>query len=205
VAVATVTTQSSIGREVAVTRHLADGEEFSMPLHRLLARGQRLFTAAWTIQEGGGRPLTKGTGNPLTDRSSPLAFPRNFNRVSGPDANSCAGCHNVPHGVPGGGGDIVANVFVLGQRFDFVTFEGNDAIPARGEANELGLPSQLQSIANSRATLGMFGSGFIEMLARQMTVDLQAIRDATVPGTSRRLISKGVSFGRLPGNQMDDG
>jgi len=197
VAVATVTTQSSIGREVAVTRHLADGEEFSMPLHRLLARGQRLFTAAWTIQEGGGRPLTKGTGNPLTDRSSPLAFPRNFNRVSGPDANSCAGCHNVPNGVPGGGGDIVANVFVLGQRFDFVTFDGNDAMPARGEANELGLPSQLQSIANSRATLGMFGSGFIEMLARQMTVDLQAIRDATVPGTSRRLISKGVSFGTI--------
>src|SRR5438105_4037670 len=132
VAVAAVATQSSIGREVAVTGHLADGEEFSMPLHKLLARGQRLFTAAWTIQEGGGRPLTKGTGNPLTDRSTPLAFPRNFNRVSGPDANSCAGCHNLPYGLPGGGGDIVANVFVLGQRFDFATFDGNDAMPTRG-------------------------------------------------------------------------
>jgi hypothetical protein len=88
-AVAAVATQSSIGREVAVTRHLADGEEFSMPLHKLLARGERLFTAAWTIQEGGGRPLTKGTGNPLTDRSTPLAFPRNFNRVSGPRKFLC--------------------------------------------------------------------------------------------------------------------
>jgi len=113
----------------------------------------------------------------------------------------------VPHGVPGGGGDIVANVFVLGQRFDFVTFEGNDAIPARGEANELGLPSQLSVHRHSRATLGMFGSGFIEMLARQMTVDLQAIRDATVPGTSRRLISRACHSGRLPGTRwtMDDG
>src|SRR5207237_141740 len=175
VAVAAVATQSSIGREVAVTGHLADGEEFSMPLHKLLARGQRLFTAAWTIQEGGGRPLTKGTGNPLTDRSTPLAFPRNFNRVSGPDANSCAGCHNLPYGLPGGGGDIVANVFVLGQRFDFATFDGNDAMPTRGVANEQGAPSQLQSIANSRATLGMSGSGFIEMLAQEMTRDLQAI------------------------------
>jgi hypothetical protein len=204
VAVATASPQSSIGREVAVTRHLADGEEFSMPLHRLLARGQRLFTAAWTIQEGGGRPLTKGTGNPLTDRSTPLAFPRNFNRVSGPDANSCAGCHTLPHGLVGGGGDIVANVFVLGQRFDFATFDGNDAMPTRGEVNEQGLPSLLQSIANSRATLGMSGSGFIEMLARQMTGDLQAIRDATAPGTSRRLLSKGVSFGTIA-RQPDGG
>jgi cytochrome c peroxidase len=164
-------------------------------LHDLLAHGRRLFTASWTIQEGGGRPLMKGTGNPLTDAASPLVFPRNFNRVSAPDANSCAGCHNLPFGIAGGGGDIVANVFVLGQRFDFATFDGNDTMPIRGAANEVGVPVQLQTLANSRATLGMFGSGYIEMLARQMTVDLQAIRDGTPPGGSRRLRSKGVSFG----------
>jgi hypothetical protein len=33
------------------------------------------------------------------------------------------------------------------------------------------------------------------MLARQMTADLQAVRDATQPGGSGALISKGVSFG----------
>jgi len=55
----------------------------------------------------------------------------------------------------------------------------------------------LQSIANSRATLGMFGSGYIEMLARQMTADLQAIRNATSPGTSNALVSKGILFGRI--------
>src|SRR6266496_5949311 len=93
---ATLLSQSSIGREVAVPNHLADGQEFSTPLHDLLAHGQKLFTAVWTIQEGGGRPLTKGTGNPLSNSSSPLLFPRNFNRISAPDANSCAGCHNVP-------------------------------------------------------------------------------------------------------------
>jgi hypothetical protein len=96
-----------------------------------------------------------------------LEFPRNFNRISAPDANSCAGCHNIPFGVPGGGGDIVANVFVLGQRFDFATFDGADLTPTRGELDERGLTTRLQSIANSRATLGMFGSGYIEMLARR--------------------------------------
>jgi cytochrome c peroxidase len=193
--VVTATSQSQIGQEISVPRHLRDGEEFTTPLRELLAFGQRLFAASWTIQEGGGRPLTKGTGNALTDPASPLVFPRNFNRISAPDSNSCAGCHNLPFGIAGGGGDIVANVFVLGQRFDFATFDGNDGVPTRGAIDEAGLPVVLQTIADSRATLGMFGSGYIEMLARQMTQDLQAIRDATPPGRARRLFSKGVSFG----------
>jgi hypothetical protein len=142
-----VGTQSQIGREVAVPRHLADGEEFSIPLSALLEHGRALFTAIWTSQEGGGRPLTKGTGSPLSDGTNPLRFPRNFNRISAPEANSCAGCHNVP--IPGGGGDIVANVFVLGQRFDFATFGGNETVLTGGSLDESGSPTTLQSIANS--------------------------------------------------------
>jgi hypothetical protein len=123
----------------------------------------------------------------------PLLFPRNFNRISAPDANSCAGCHAQPR--VGGGGDIVANVFVLGQRFDFATFDAADPIATRGSRDELGRPVTEQSIANERATLGMFGSGFIEMLARQMTAELQAIRDSIPPGASKSLVAKAVSFG----------
>ncbi|MCA9709288.1 MAG: thiol oxidoreductase [Myxococcales bacterium] len=186
-----------IGQEVAVPVHLADGEEHDISLEQLLEHGKGLFTAVWTIQEGGGRPLTTGTGKPLADPGSPLVFPRNFNRVSAPDANSCAGCHNAPFGQAGGGGDIVANVFVLGQRFDFATFDGSDLLPLRGAVDELGNPVRLQTIANERNTLGMFGSGYIEMLARQMTADLQAIRDDMAPGDSSVLVSKGVTFGTL--------
>jgi cytochrome c peroxidase len=188
---------ADIGREVSIPRHLQDGEEFDVSLDQLLRHGKRLFTAVWTNQEGGGRPLTKGNGNPLADPSSPLEFPRNFNRISAPDANSCAGCHNAPFGIAGGGGDIVANVFVLGQRFDFSTFARGDKVPTRGSVDERGVKVTEQTIANSRNTLGMFGSGFIEMLSRQMTADLQAIRDAIPPGGSAALVSKGVSFGTL--------
>src|SRR5262249_22582539 len=60
-----------------------------------------------------------------------------------------------------------------------------------------GRPVLQQTAANSRATIGMFGSGFIEMLARQITADLQAIRDATPPRASSALISKGISFGTI--------
>lgn len=186
---------AEIGREVSVPTHLQDGEEFQVSLKNLIDHGKRLFTAVWTVQEGGGRPLTKGTGAPLSDPFDPLVFPRNFNRVSAPDANSCAGCHNAPFGLPGAGGDIVANVFVLGQRFDFATFDHAETTPTKGAVDEQGQFVTLQTIANSRATLGMFGSGFIEMLARQMTADLQAIRDATPPGGSNPLVSKGISFG----------
>ncbi len=190
---------SQVGREVAIPRHLADGDEFRMGLHQLLDFGRALFTANWTSQEGGGRPMTKGTGAPLSDGDAPLTFPRNFNRISGPDANSCAGCHNAPFGIAGGGGDIVANVFVLGQRFDFATFDGNESpLPGTvGSHDESGEPVTLGSIANSRNTLGMFGSGYIELLAREVTVDLQAIRNSLQPGQSRALTSKGLSFGSL--------
>jgi hypothetical protein len=167
---------ASIGRERAVARHLGDGEEFSLPLRALLAHGRLLFSANWTRQEGGGRPHSKGTGGPLSNPSAPLLFPRNFNRISAPDANSCAGCHNAP--MIGGGGDIVANVFVLGQRFDFATLDRVDPTPTASSFDENGDAVGLQTVANSRNTLGMGGSGYIEILAREMSADLRRQRDA---------------------------
>jgi cytochrome c peroxidase len=186
-----------IGRELSVTRHLADDEEFEISLTELVEIGRKLFTANWTEQEGGGRPLTKGTGKQLTDPSSPLVGKRAFNRISAPDANSCAGCHNIPYGIAGGGGDFVTNVFVLGQRLDFATFDPTDAMPTRGAVDENGKALSLQTAANLRASTGMFGAGYLEMLARQMTADLQAIRDHLALGATATLESKGVRFGTL--------
>ncbi|HKR95087.1 MAG TPA: thiol oxidoreductase, partial [Candidatus Angelobacter sp.] len=113
---------------------------------------------------------------PVSDPSAPLKGPRGWSRISGPDSNSCAGCHNAPYGIPGGGGDLATGVFVLSQRFDFVTFDPKDKLPTRGAVDERGRPVTMQALANFRATTGMFGSGYLEMLAREMTEDLQAIR-----------------------------
>jgi len=188
---------SQIGREVAVPRHLQDGDEFHLSIPQLLAFGEKLFTARWTVQEGAGRPLSKGTANGarLSDPSTPLVFPLNFNRLSGPDANSCSGCHNLPS--TGGGGDRVTNVFVLGQRFDFISFNHSDTMATAGALDERASFFTQQTFANERKTIGMNGSGFIEMLARQMTSDLQATRDSIPPGASKALTTKGVSFGVL--------
>src|SRR5690348_1148456 len=75
-----------LGREVAIPVHLQDGEEFTTPKLELIQFGAQLFNAKFTVQEGAGRPLSKGTGAPISDPSSPLVFPRNFDRISSPDA-----------------------------------------------------------------------------------------------------------------------
>src|SRR5688500_17390824 len=52
---------AAIGREVGVVVHLRDGEEYRRSVSQLLRHGRTLFEAVFTAQEGGGRPLSKGT------------------------------------------------------------------------------------------------------------------------------------------------
>lgn len=87
------------------------------------------------------------------------------------------------------------NVFVLAQALDPVTESVNGAF------------------SNERNTLGMFGAGVIEMLAREMSHELIAIREDAREvarnedrSVSRQLVSKGVSFGSitvLPDGRVD--
>jgi hypothetical protein len=177
----------TVGGELAVPRHLEDGEELSAPILMVIAHGKTLFSANWTDQDGAGRPLTTGAGEPLADPSNPLRHARGFNRLSGPDANSCQGCHNKPHGIAGGAGDFVTSGIEQAERLDFVTFDRAAPIA----------PQSLATLGNLRSTPGLFGAGYIEMLAREMTHELQQTRDTIQPGQSKPLVSKGVSFGTL--------
>lgn len=186
-----------LGREAALPRHLFDGEESRLSVADLLAFGRDVFIANWTDQDGAGRPLIKGTGGTLTDPKQRLDGTLSMNRVSGPDANSCAGCHNAPHGIAGGRGDFASVVFQGAQRFDFVTFDRTDKVRTRGSLDERGRPATLQSVGNARVPPDLFGAGYLEMLARQITADLQRTRDSILPGQSKPLSSTAISFGVL--------
>ncbi len=184
--------RAAIGDVPAVPEHLEQSkiESGAVDLASVVDHGAKLFAANFNTLDGAGRPETTGTGGPRDRRESP----ENFNRISAPDANSCAGCHNLPR--VGGGGDNVANVFVLGQRFPFVNFDAG-----AGDAFQ---DHTLEEVANERNTLGMFGSGFVELLAREMTTDLLAIRDAAIAAaaasgsdTTMSLDTKGVNFGAI--------
>ena len=156
----------------------------------LLEQGKTLMNASFNTFDGAGRPESTGNGAPRERRE----FPSNFNRISGPDASACSGCHNLPFS--GGGGDNVANVFLLAQRFGFVNFDqtlGDDFFE-----------HTLENVGNERNTLGMFGSGFIELLAREMTSDLHQIKETAIKqakekqiSVTKKLITKGVNFGEI--------
>ena len=172
-----------IGERPTLDEHInqADIESGKIGFEDLLEIGEEIFAARWTTLDGQGRPAATGAGAP-TWRNPLHNFP--FIRTSGPDATSCADCHHQPF--VGGAGGFVANVFVLAQTLDPVT----DSVSAE--------------FSNERNTLGMNGSGAIEMLAREMTADLIRLRESAKSRAMRsgrsqtvQLTTKGVSFGQL--------
>jgi hypothetical protein len=73
----------------------------------------------------------------------------------------------------------------------------SDAIATRGAVDDSGNFVNVLNFADSRATPGMFGSGYLELLAREITADLRAIESTPQPGQSVALVSKGIGFGTL--------
>lgn len=183
-----------IGEQPVITHHLDHVAilEGRISLREVLEAGRTLFMADFNRLDGAGRPETNGTTLPRPRREGIDSF----NRISGPDANSCAGCHNKPR--TGGGGDNVANVFVLAQRFGHVD-DFSQPDPMIGE-----IPGTLRTVGNERNTPGMWGSGAIEMLAREMTADLHATRERAIRAARQTgrpvtlsLDTKGVHFGHI--------
>ena len=186
--------EPQIGDAAALRYHLSqdDIERDRLSLEQIVERGKFLFTSSFNTLDGAGRPET--TDLSPDNFRPPRTFPDNFNRISGPDANACSSCHSVPH--LGGGGDNATNVFVLADGFHFVNFD-------QGEGDDF-LAHNLRTVGNERTSLGLFGSGYIELLAREMTEDLHATRDearrrARDSGTpaTMSLSSKGVGFGAI--------
>jgi Di-haem oxidoreductase, putative peroxidase len=158
---------------------VARAGESAIPV--LIERGRQLFKAKFTLEDGAGRPKATQAIIP-TKRKTGINAP--FSRTGGPDSNSCAGCHNDP--ITGGSGDFVANVFVS-EGFESADFDNTDP-----------------TFSSERHTIALMGSGLIELLAREMTADLQgtrndAVKQARASGQDVRadLVSKGVRFGSI--------
>lgn len=148
-------------------------------LDALIAFGETLFAAKFTTLDGAGRPMATQAIIPTKRKR---AAPATFQRMAGLDGNSCASCHNDP--VMGGAGDFTVNVFVS-EGFNNADFDTTDP-----------------QFSNERNTNHLFGAGLVELLAREMSVDLQLIRRnalalARETGEAQRatLVSKGVRFG----------
>jgi hypothetical protein len=184
----------AIGDAPALKEHTSQAaiNAGELSLEELVERGKALFTASFNTLDGAGRPETTDVNQ--SNFRARREYPDNFNRISGPDANTCFACHNLPR--LGAAADNANNVFILADRLPLASFDGGD-----GDAFE---SHTLQSVGNERNPMSLFGSGVIEMLAREMTAELQGIADAarkeavsTGADVTRALVAKGVSFGYI--------
>jgi Di-haem oxidoreductase, putative peroxidase len=153
----------------------------------LIARGEILFGAKFTALDGAGRPMATQAIIPTKRKR---LQEKEFHRTAGLDSNGCSSCHRDP--VMGGAGDFSVNVFVS-EGFTNADFDSTDP-----------------QFSNERNTNHIMGAGLVELLAREMTMDLHATRRAALkearesgkPVTAS-LDAKGVNFGAI--TAMPDG
>ena len=166
---------------IGATKTLPTGELDKDRLKKFIAIGEELFSAKFVGPDGAGRPGSTQAIIPTKVRHrNDLAFAR----LSGPDAQACSSCHNDP--IVGGAGDFVTNVFVS-EGFTNANFDTSDP-----------------QFSNERGTNHLFGAGLIELLAREMSSDLAALRREALKKASTEgqpvkvpLKTKGVAFGHL--------
>jgi len=144
--------------------------------------GDELFETVFNALDGVGANVGGGqrfTRVPRADlRGGTEWFAHRPARETGPNAENCNGCHNLPF--DDAAGNASANVH---------------RDPLRG-----GVPAQFIQ----RNTPHLFAPGAVQRLAEEMTADLHRIRSETIASVcatgnarSARLESKGVSFGSL--------
>lgn len=162
-----------------------------MTLKQIRSAGLKMFTTPFNKLDGYG----DGPMNPL-DTTSPGGRPTlqnngTFLRVNGLDGQTCLECHSIVSNAPvparlgiGGVGGSVTNAI-----FQPTWMDVSDAL-------EVGSASMDGRFINPPF---LFGSGGIELLAREMTVELQALKAFAQanPGVVVDLLTKGVSFGEI--------
>jgi hypothetical protein len=198
----------------ALRTHLnqADIASGKLSFAQIFRFGQQLFVTNFNFCDGAGRPASTAAagshGVGVSRTPDALRNPR-FTVLSGPDSNSCASCHNEP-GV-GGAGSFHANLFDPAADCDPVTgvFMSDTLFglvnPPRPCKNFV--PTTANGFFHTfteRGSLGLFGSGAIELLGREMTDDLQRLQaqaiaraKTTQQNVTVTLQTKGVQFGTL--------
>ena len=177
-----------LGTDRTTQQQVLTGE---LTLDELRSRGLILFTTSFNQDDGyGDGPMD--SADPLTPGGRPTLQGNGvFLRVNGLDAQSCIECHSVVSNatVPpifgvGGAGASVTNAVIQPSLIDVLDSQG------------AGLATFTGRFANPPF---LFGAGGVELLAKEMTRDLQILRSQALenPGVDVRLITKGVDFGTI--------
>lgn len=180
------------GEAPSLTPRIQQSDLATMSLDEIIGHGRRIFTTPFTVMDG----LGDGPMNP----ADPTAFGGRptiddngmFLRINGLDSQACNECHSIVSSAErppllgiGGVGGISTNAFFL------VT--GVDAADSRNNG--------FAEVDDGRFINPpfLFGSGGVEALGKEMTRNLQALKQQARdhPNTAVPLVAKGVSFGAL--------
>ncbi len=170
-------------------------EVFTTPFNTLDGYGDGPFLYETETTEPGSRPTLQGNGLSL--------------RVNGLDAQSCNECHSiVKHSARppvfgiGGVGGIVQNALVSPSMID-VADSADDRV-AFSSSHEPDLPMAFDGKADFNGRFSnppfLFGGGGVELLAKEMTADLQqalAVARAEEAARITELNTHGVDFGYI--------
>jgi len=169
----------------------ADIESGALSLKEIRKAGLRVFSTPFNKLDGyGDGPMNPGNPTPPGGRPT-LQNNGTFLRVNGLDAQTCLECHAVGSNatVPfrfgiGGVGGSNANAIFQPTLIDVVDSLGSGF--AAFDGRFINPPF-------------LFGSGGVELLGKEMTADLQALKAAAQasPGVPVALASKGVDFGTI--------
>jgi hypothetical protein len=154
--------------------------------------GLRVFGNPNTLADGFG----DGPGDPTQSRlilGNRVTFPNTpFGRLFGLDSQSCGECHSIlsAKSIPskfaiGGTNTLSQPVLVLTGPVDTSDADGNGKLDFNGR------------LINAPA---LWGAGGLELLAKEMTQDLQRLRRQAIakPGVAVRLVTQaGVDFGSI--------
>lgn len=184
-------------------------ERGAIDLDDLRALGLFVFTTPFGAGDGyGDGPFDPSEDDAVAPGQRPtLQGNGRFLRVNGLDAQSCNECHTlVSHATRpptlgiGGAGPAVTNALILPSVIDV-----GDSTDPRVRPAQLGtLPLERDGVADFSGRFAnppfLFGGGAVELLAKEMTSDLQALlaqARAAPPGHVTPLVTHGVDFGEL--------
>ena len=152
-------------------------DEGCVDLGELVDLGRGLFLRNYTLDEGLGNGLAGIPDTLAGDKPAPNLRRFQSGHFGGPDAIACINCHWK--GGLGSGGDRADNTFFRGDGDDILTHD-------------------------ERNPLSLWGSGWAELIAQEMSEELQSLADTltrrAIDEAQRvevELIAKGIRFGTL--------
>lgn len=166
-------------------------ESGTLSFKDLRLSGLKVFTARYNKSDGYGDGKL-GSGDNISPGGRPtLQNNGTFLRINGLDAQTCLECHSMISAdtVPitlgvGGAGGLNNTASFQPRSVDVGDTAGNLFANFDGR------------LINP---LSLFGSGGVQMLAKEMTAELQALKAKAIatPGTPVQLTTKGVEFGTI--------